>query len=98
MKRIIFISVLAALAVLGLQCIWLYKVHQSYVHEAMQTLDEVLLSSIGVELDLRSFGLPKVEVQQDVQSQSTSEEPRQIKEYTLDQALLNNKKKWAKYL
>lgn len=92
MKRIIFISVLAALAVLGLQCIWLYKVHQSYVQETMQTIDEVLFSSIGVELDLRSFGLQKIEVRQDTQSQSTSEEPRQIKEYKLDQALLNNKK------
>ena len=92
MKRIIFISVLAALAVLGLQCIWLYHLHQSYAPDPIQTSDAGLFSSIGSALDLRSFGLQKIEVRQDTQSQSTSEEPRQIKEYKLDQALLNNKK------
>lgn len=93
MKRIIFISVLAALAVLGLQCVWLYKVYQSYVQETLQVIDELLLSSIGVELDLRSFELSKTELGQGAQSQSASEESKQIKEYKLDRALLNNRKR-----
>lgn len=90
MKRIIFISTLAALSVLGLQCIWIYKVRQSYVREKMQTIDKLLLSSIGIELDLRSFGLPKTGPQQDVQSQSASEEPREIKTYKFNRLLLND--------
>lgn len=89
MKRIIFTSTLAALAVLGLQCIWIYKVHQSYVREKMQVIDKLLLSSIGIELDLRSFGLPKTEAQQEVQSQNSSEEPGQIRAYKFDRLLLN---------
>ncbi len=88
MKKIVFVSSLAALTVLLLQSLWINNVHKSYVNEKMIEFDKVAISSIGKELDIRSFGITSIKNK--VENADSTEETRYVKQYTLNQTMLGN--------
>lgn len=88
MKKLIYAPILITIVLFCLQGLWLNKIHHTYMEQSMQTIQQLISSSIAKESSLRNYSLPKSPRDPKIinrnADQMTEEERRQLKGDTLN--------------
>lgn len=95
MKKLIYAPILITIVLLCLQGLWLDKIHQAYIERSLQTIQQLISSSIAKESSLRNYSLPQDPRNPKIinlhANQMTAEERKKIKGDTLNFNLLAKK-------
>lgn len=58
MKKVIYIAVIGAIAIFGLQGLWIGNMYRAYVSQAVETMEKAISVSIGKEIAFRRHTSP----------------------------------------
>ena len=57
-KKVIYIAVIGAIAIFGLQGLWIGNMYRAYVSQAVETVEKAMSTSIGKEIVFRRHSSP----------------------------------------
>lgn len=96
MKRVIYIAIIAAVSIFGLQGLWINNMYHAYITQAMGTIENAISVSIGKEIAFRRHTSPYKDPKHPkiiakAAKDMTPEERSKLKGDTLDLDMLTRK-------